>query len=413
MLKNEAGCRSYPAMTRPLPTIVHLDADAFFVAVEQVLNPALRGKKVAVGGRERGIISSASYEARACGVYTPMPTAQALRICPDLILSNSGKGLYGEFSEKLFALCEKITPLVERRSIDEGFLDVGPRGFADEPALTTAMRNLQERILRELGLPISFGLATNKLVAAVASKQNKPRGFTVIKAGNEAAFLAPLPVGTLPGIGKKTEILLKSNGINQVGDLIKQSDSLLSSLLGSNWRGVVAMSQGIDFSEVSTEYEDAKSYSRQETFPRDISDFPQILHIAKGMIDILVPKLRADGKRARTLTVKVRYSGMIDDSAGHSLAEASDMETPFYALAENLLHIAWRRRNRPLRLVMVKLSGIEDQPRQLELFTEENESLARKRRLASVVDALNARATGTKIRHGHQVDSPPPPCDAV
>jgi DNA polymerase-4 len=390
-------------MTRALPTIVHLDADAFFVAVEQVLNPALRGKKVAVGGRERGIIASASYEARACGVYTPMPTTRALRVCPDLILANNGRHRYGEFSKKLFALCENVTPLVERRSIDEGFLDVAPCGFADEHALVAAMRGLQERILRELGLPVSFGLAVNKLVAAVASKQNKPRGFTVVGPGEEAAFLAPLPVGALPGVGKKTETLLKSNGIVRVGDMPAQPESLLASLLGSGWRDMVAMSLGIDDSEVGGEHEDAKSYSQQETFPKDISDFRQILRVAKGMIDALMPKVRADGKRARTLTVKVRYPGMSDDTAGRSLAEASDLEAPFYTLAENLLRLAWRRRDLPLRLVMVKLSGIEEPPNQLELFAGEQDTLTRKRRLAAVVDALNSKTASAGVRHGHQV----------
>ena len=137
-------------MIRPLPTIVHLDADAFFVSVEQALDPSLRGKKVAVGGRERGIISSASYEARACGVYTPMPTARALKVCPDLVLVSHSAGRYGGYSRRLFDLCEQWTPVVERRSIDEGFLDVGPCGFKTAAEVETAVRALQEKIGREL-----------------------------------------------------------------------------------------------------------------------------------------------------------------------------------------------------------------------------------------------------------------------
>jgi DNA polymerase-4 len=381
-----------------------LDADAFFVSVEQALDPALRGKKVAVGGRERGIIASASYEARACGVYTPMPTSQALRICPDLILVGHRDGMsrYGEFSHRLFDLCETVTPLVERRSIDEGFMDVGVCGFRDEAGVVSAMRELQARLLRELGLPVSFGLASNKLVSAVASKQNKPRGFTVVQVGNEEAFLAPLPVGVLPGVGKKTEVLLKSNGIVRVGDLPAQPEALLASLLGSGWRHVVAMAQGLDESAVGTESEDAKSYSQQETFRCDIGESATILRITKGMIDNLMAKVRADAKRVRTLTVKVRYQGMEDDSAARSLPEASDLESSFYPLAESLLRTAWRRRTSPLRLVAVKLSGVEGQARQLELFSAPGAGDERKRRLAAAVDALNLRGNAP-VQHGHQI----------
>jgi DNA polymerase-4 len=390
-------------MSRSLPTFIHLDADAFFVAVEQALHPELRGKKVAVGGRERGIIASASYEARACGVYTPMPTSQALRVCPDLILVSHSEGMsrYSEFSHKLFDLCETVTPLVERRSIDEGFMDIEPCGFADASAVEIAMRGLQARITRELGISVSFGLATNKLLCAIASKQNTPRGFTVVPAGAEAAFLAPLPISVLPGVGKKTEVLLKANGIARVRDILEQPESLLASLLGRDWRAFAAMALGMDDSPISTQHDDAKSYSQQETFLHDLRDFDSVLRTAKDMIDALLPKIRADGKRARTLTLKVRYPGMEDDVAGRSLAEASDLEAPFYALAGPLLRQAWRRRNAPVRLVMVKFSGIEEPPSQMELFTEDSTATERKRRLAAVVDALNAGVgTGAGVRAG-------------
>lgn len=389
-------------MSRELPSFVHLDADAFFVAVERALDPSLRGKKVAVGGRQRGIISSASYEARACGVYTPMPTSQALRVCPDLILVNGGMGRYGEFSRRLFGLCETVTPLVERRSIDEGFMDVGPCGWRSEEEITEQIRILQQRIRAELDLPVSFGLATTKLVAAIASKQRKPEGFTVVAAGAEGAFLAPLPIGVLPGVGKKTEVLLKANGVVRVEDLLARGDAELAALLGRDWREWQRMAQGEDDSEISLEHEEAKSYSQQETFAEDVADFMVILRVAKGMLDALLPKVRADGKRARTLTVKVRYPGMGEDVAGRSLAVATDLEGPFYALLEPLLRQAWRRRA-ALRLVAVRLSGIEGEEDQLELFRENREREERLRRLAETVDALNALHTG-KVRHGHQLD---------
>lgn len=157
-------------MPRPLPTIVHLDADAFFVSCELALRPDLRGTKCAVGGRERGIISSASYEARSCGVYTPMPTQRALKVCPDLIMLPHTPGLYGQVSRQMFDLCETLTPYVQRNSIDEGYLDLAPCGFASTAEIESRVRGLQERLWRDLGIPASFGLATNKLVSQIASQ---------------------------------------------------------------------------------------------------------------------------------------------------------------------------------------------------------------------------------------------------
>jgi len=387
-----------------LPTIVHLDADAFFVSVEQALNPALKGKKVAVGGRERGIISSASYEARACGVYTPMPTARALRVCPELILVEHGSGRYGEFSRRLFDLCETVTPFVERRSIDEGYLDITPCGHKTQEQAAGAMRALQKKIAGTLDIGVSFGLATNKLVAAIASKLNKPRGFTVVPPGGEAAFLAPLGIGKLPGIGVKTEEALRARGLRIVSDIPALGDDAGRAIFGNGWQGMLAMARGEDDSPVVTEFEDAKSYSQQETFARDVGDFAEIERVAKGMIDALMREIRGDGKRVRTLTVKVRYPNFEQMSAGRSLPEATNLEQPFYPLVAPLLRQAWTKRATPLRLVSVRFSNVDDGPRQLDLFaTAANE---KRQRLASVVDALNAatrRHGAPQIMHGGQL----------
>jgi len=383
---------------RALPTIVHLDADAFFVSVEQALHPELRGKKVAVGGRTRGIISSASYEARACGVYTPMPSQQALRVCPDLILVSHSSGRYGEYSRRMFDLCETLTPVVQRRSIDEGYLDLGPCGFRSAEEIEQTVRALQQRIHDELQITASFGVAANRLVAAVASKARKPRGFTLVPPGGEEAFLAPLPIGVLPGIGRKTEEWLIARGLRKVGDITVRPPRELEQIFGAGWRETLAMARGEDERPVETEREDAKSYSTQETFGRDIADFGTIEGIAKRMIDELMPTIRADGKRVRTMTVKVRYPGMEDSSCGRSLAEATDLEAPFYTLLAPLLRGAWTRR-RPLRLVSVRFSQVEEQPAQLEMFSQ---SAEKRRRLAAVVDRINA---GQKpaVRRGHQL----------
>ena len=387
---------------RLLPTIAHLDADAFFVSCELALKPELRGTKCAVGGRERGIISSASYEARACGVYTPMPTARALKVCPELIMLPHTSGLYSKVSGQMFDRCETVTPLVQRNSIDEGYLDLAPCGFKSTEEIERRVRRLQQRLWDELQVPVSFGLAGNKLVAQIASKLRKPRGFVVVPPGTEAEFLAPLPIGKLPGIGPKTEAALTgTHGIKLVRDLIAKPERELKAIFGDAWAGMLAMARGVDDRRVETEHDDAKSYSQQETFGEDIRDFAEIERVAKRMVDELMASVRADGKRVRTMTVKVRYPDFTQESHGRSLETATDLEAPFYAWVAPLLRAAWKKR-RPLRLVSVRFSNVEEGGTQLELFADADE---KRRRLAGVLDRLN-RGGGIVVRHGHQLPRP-------
>ncbi len=389
-------------MSDRVPTIVHLDADAFFVSVELALQPEYRGKKVAVGGRERGIIASASYEARAAGVYTPMPTMRALRVCPDLILLPL-KGNYGAVSRRMFELCEELTPFVQRNSIDEGYLDLSPCGLKTTEAVVVVVRGLQARIWDVLQIPVSMGIASNKLVAQIASKVRKPRGFEVVPVGGEAAFLAPLGIGKLPGVGPKTEAALEARGIKKIGDVLRRSERELESLAGSGWRDLLASARGEDNSVVVTEREDAKSYSQQETFAKDVAELAAVERTVKGMVDELMPKIRADGKRVRTVTVKVRYPDFGHESAGRSLSEASDIEAPFYPLVTALLRQAWKRPG-PVRLVGVRFSGVDDGPRQLDLFGGEPGGAGheKRRKLAAVLDQLNIGKSG-QVKHGHQL----------
>lgn len=389
-------------MPAPLATIVHLDADAFFVSCELALKPELRGTKCAVGGRERGIISSASYEARACGVYTPMPTSRALKVCPDLIMLPHTSGLYGKVSRRMFDLCETLTPLVQRNSIDEGYLDLTPCGLRDASAVEAVVRDLQQRIWHELQIPVSFGIATNKLVSQIASKLRKPRGFVVVPPGEEAAFLAPLGIGKLPGVGAKTEESLKTHGLLRIGHIRELAEPRLAAIFGDGWREMRDAALGIDHRPIEVDREDAKSYSQQETFGEDIGDFAEIERIAKRMIDELMPDIRADGKRARTLTVKVRYGDFSQESAGRSLPEASDLEAPFYPLVAPLLEKAWSKRRRALRLVSVRFSSIEDAAAaQLDLFQSADDD--KRRKLAAVLDQLNAKGRDMRVKHGHQI----------
>ena len=386
------------------PLIVHLDADAFFVACEQALRPNLRGTKCAVGGTERGIISSASYEARACGVYTPMPTAHAMRVCPELILIPHTSGLYGKVSGLMFDQCESLTPLVQRNSIDEGYLDLGPCGLKTPAEVEKAVRGLQRKIWDELQIPVSMGIASNKLVAQIASKLRKPRGFVVVPCGEEQKFLAPLSIGKLPGIGAKTEAALATHGLNLIGDVLNRSESDLKVALGSNWAEIAALARGEDDREVETEVEDARSYSQQETFAEDVGEFTVIERVAKRMIDELLPKVRADGKRVKTITVRVRYGDFTQTNHGRSLQEATDLEAPFYPLVALLLREAWNQR-RKLRLVSVRFSGVEESGAQFEMFAQADE---KRRKLAAVLDRINKSGKSATVSRGHQLRADKP-----
>jgi DNA polymerase-4 len=303
----------------------------------------------------------------------------------------------------MFDVCETLTPLVQRNSIDEGYLDLGPCGFASTEQVESAVRALQARIWEELQVPVSFGIASNKLVAQVASKLRKPRGFVVVPPGGEAAFLAPLPVGRLPGIGAKTEAELASaHGIRLVSDITSAPETRLRAAFGDGWRGMLAAARGEDDSPVETAEEDARSYSQQETFARDVADFAEVERVAKRMVDELLAKVRADGKRVRTLTVKVRYPDFSQAAHGRSLAEATDLEAPFYPLVGPLLREAWTKR-RPLRLVSVRFSNVAGAAGQLEMFGADDE---RRRRLAAVMDRLNRDGRGGGVLHGHQLAKP-------
>jgi DNA polymerase-4 len=329
-----------------------------------------------------------------------MPTQRALKVCPDLIMLPHTAGLYSRVSRQMFDRCETLTPLVQRNSIDEGYLDLGPCGLTSVGEIESKLRGLQERLWNELQIPVSFGLATNKLVAQIASKLRKPRGFVVVPAGGEAAFLEPLPIGKLPGIGPKTEeFLTGKHGIRRVGDVLSRSEKELKMIFGHGWEEMVATARGEDDRPVEVDRDDAKSYSQQETFGRDIGDFGEIERVVKRMVDELLPKIREDGKRVRTMTVKVRYPDFSQESHGRSLARATDLESPFYPLVAPLLRAAWTKR-RPLRLVSVRFSNVEGGDEQLEMFAESEE---KRRRLAGVLDQLNQRGRAVIVQHGHQL----------
>jgi DNA polymerase-4 len=368
--------------------IIHLDADAFFASVEQAEDPSLRGKAMAVGGERRGIIASASYEARKRGVYTPMPSSQARKVCPELILVRGEFAKYRIYSKRMFDLAEEFTPHVERASIDEGYFDV-----STNPRITAwaAAERLQQTIARELGITVSLGIGASKLISQIASKLRKPNALVEVPAGTEREFLAPLASHWLPGVGAKLGAQLREVGLLTIADVRDAPPTFLAQVAGSYAPQLQRYAHGIDPRPVISEPDDAKSYSQQETFDENVSDRAFVAKVLRGMADDLMSKLRRDGKAGRTITVRVRYADFTDDTHGHTLTTGTDLETDIYPLLPGLLRGAWRK-SAPLRLTGLRLSNIVDPAVQTELKLDgDTARQSKQREAARLLDQLKAR----------------------
>ena len=381
---------------------VHLDADAFFVGCEVASEPRLRGKAVAVGGMKRGIIASASYEARRLGIYTPMPTARALKICPHLIVLPGDYEKYEHFSRLMFSLVHDYTPVVEVGSIDEGYGDLS--GVTKWSPRTTAER-LRKNIRDHLRLSVSQGLGTNKLVASVASKLRKPDNFLEVPAGTEREFLAPLEVKWLPGVGAKMERVFQAAGLHRIVQVAAASVESLELIAGSGAGQLREFALGIDERPIVTEREDARSYGKQETFDEDTTDEDFVRRILRGMADHLMAKVRADGKMIRCVEVRLRYNDMEQSRRSESLDEPTDLETDIYGVIDRLTRRAWDRRV-SLRLVGLKFSRVYDgggwRQAGLDLPGTGYERETR-RVLARVMDEAKVRYGSGSVMRAHQL----------
>ena len=352
---------------------------------------------MAVGGEKRGIIASASYEARKFGIYTPMPSVMARRLCPKLILVPGDFEKYELFSRLMFSYAYDFTPDVEIGSIDEGYFDL--TGTRKSPV--DIARTVRNAIRQSLKLSVSEGVAGNKLVSQIASKLKKPFGFEFVALTHEAEFLAPLANKWLPGVGPKTANQLNAAGLAHIGQIAQTPVDLLGLILGNQALQLRNFSLGIDERPVVPVRAPAKSYGEQETFAADTTDEEFLEATLRRMADKLMAKVREDGKSIRTLTVKVRYNDMDEEQASESLAEPTNLETDVYSLTSSLLRKAWRRRV-SLRLVSLKLSNVYDR---LFLDSLALDVSARRHsaqgRLANTVDELRQKYGRAILQRGH------------
>lgn len=384
------------------PAILHVDLDAFFAAVEQLDHPEWRGLPVIVGGDPagRGVVSTASYEARVFGVHSAMSSARAAALCPHAIWVRPTPGRYGEMSTAVFDVMRHHSPRVQPVSVDEAFVDATPGRFDDIHPV--AIARAIKRDIAELGITGSVGIASSKTVAKIASDFEKPDGLTVVLPGTEAAFLAPLPVRAMSGIGPKTAARLTSLGVRTLGDLAALDDVTALGVLGSGGRYLVDRARGVD-SRGIRERDPVKSVSNERTFSTDMRTPEEVSTGLRRLAAKVATRLRRKGLTGRTVTVKLRFSDFTTRTVRRTLGRPTDDEVEIMETASALLAEAWTK-GVGLRLLGVGVSGFEERAEQLTLESQPSEAEHPKHAdLARSIDAVRERFGEDALRFGGDV----------
>ncbi len=378
-------------------TIMHIDLDAFFVSVEQVLNPELKGKPVVVGGRPggRGVIAAASYEARAYGLHSAMPTSTAVRLCPQAIFIQGNFSHYREASRKFMAILADFSPFLEPGGLDEAYLDV--TGFESLHGTIHRMaESIKKRINDELGIVASIGIAGTKIVAKIASDKSKPDGLVEVARGEERAFLAPLPVAKMPGVGKKAEQVLTGLGIKTLGKLASVPATSLKSRLGTHGEVLHRHANGIDDRKVLPPGA-AKSISRETTFGQDIGDRSRLKATLRFQSEKVGADLRKLGKQAKCITIKLRYNDFTTITRSHTLPSTADSDQTIFQTGTGMLDKALSGEKRPVRLIGIGVSSLSESAGQLAMLDRSNERLAK---LDKTIDRIRDKYGFTAIQTG-------------
>ena len=377
--------------------ILHIDMDAFFVSVELLERPELRGKAVIVGGKsdQRGVVTSASYEARKFGVHSAMALRTAAKLCPHAVFLDNRHELYGQWSDRVSAILGKFSPIVEMASIDEAYLDLAGTERLHGPALAAAHKLLQA-ITASTGLPCSGGLGATRLVAKIASEQAKPRGLVWVPAGSEEAFLAPLAVRRVPGIGKVTDAALQALGIETIAQLQAVPLERLEETFGQWGTALFRKARGIDSYEFFVDAE-PKSISHNQTFGEDTRDRDTLESTLSYLCQKASKRMRDAGLHARTVTLTLRYANFTTITRGHTLAEPSDLDTVFLRAVRELFHRAWDGKAM-LRLVGVAFTSFSAGSAQFDLLDPQRRE--KLERLAQATDRLRDRFGFSKVQFG-------------
>jgi len=380
--------------------IFHIDLDAFFVSVEQTFNPKLKGKPVIVGGDpdSRGVVSSASYEARRFGIHAGMPLSQAQRLCPQAVLIRADFPRYRKASNRFMAILADFSPDLEPLGLDEAYLDVtGCEGLYGSPSNMASA--IKQRINGELRLTASVGIATCKVVAKIASALCKPDGRLEIAPGEERAFLDPLPIGKLPGVGEKMEYSLKEMGITTIGELASLPSDAVKKRFGAVGEMLHSHARGIDDREVEPPGE-AKSISQELTFARDTVDRDSLEVTLHNMCQGVCQQLRGRNRIARCVAIKLRYADFETITRQMTLGEASDITGVIFAAVRQLLGKALAGEERPIRLIGVRVSALVGRGKQVRMFDSE---VHKPERLDRAVDKIRSKYGPAAIKTGDDV----------
>ena len=349
--------------------ILHVDMDAYYASVEMMDNPRLKGRPVIVGGSPngRGVVAAASYEARKYGIHSAMSAYRASRLCPDAVFIKPRFDRYVELSRQIFRIFTRFTPLVEKLSIDEAFLDVTAslRLFG---AAENIGRTIKKCILNETGLVASVGMAPNKFLAKLASDLEKPDGFTVITMENLRSILDPLPVSRIWGIGKKAAARLKMAGIYTIADMLGPGKKKFQRIIGSRAGTLLELAQGIDGRSVITTH-GVKSIGHEITFEHDIADAARLIEYCNSLAGQVARRLRGHNMRAGTINIKARYPDFVTRTRSVSLDVPTASTVQIRKTARNLLAHRLGRGNRPLRLLGVSVSNLHEPVTQASLFS--------------------------------------------
>ncbi len=376
---------------------MHIDLDAFFVSVEQVLNPELRGKPVVVGGRpdRRGVVASASYEARAFGLHAGMPLATAYRLCPQAIFIEGSFAKYRDASQKFMAILADFSPFLEPMGLDEAYLDV--TGFESiHGSIRQMAAAIKKRTRDEVGICASVGIAGSKVVAKVASEKSKPDGLLIVPLGEERSFLAPLPIDELPGVGKKTENLLRGWGINTIGQLAALPPDMLKVRLGVFGAIIHNYANGIDNSKVEPPGA-AKSISRETTFARDTLDRSILSATLRYLSERVGAELREQDKQAKCVALKLRYADFTTITRRHTLRQSDNTDKTIFDTGLQLLKRELSVGKQPVRLIGIGVSNLVESSRQLDML---DASLSRREQLDRAIDRIRKKYGFTAIQTG-------------
>jgi len=351
-------------MTLPQRYIAHFDLDSFFASVEMLNDPSLSGKPVLVGGsRQRGVVAACNYEARKYGIHSAMPMKKAVQLCPHAILVRGTYSEYGRYSKWVTDIIAAKAPLFEKASVDEFYIDLtGMDKFFDPYQWTISLR---QEIIDKTKLPISFGLASNKMIAKIATDEAKPNGYLFVQPGKEKEFLGPLPVNKFPGVGEHTFIVLKEMGIYLISDLLKHTPKELEDKLGKYGPELHRKAQGIHLGAVHP-FHEAKSISTENTFDENKTDMVFLLSELVRMTERVAYELRQDGKLAACIAVKIRYPDFETTSKQVTIPHTF-RDDEFIPVAISLFHKLYKK-GRPIRLLGVRLTDFTDHAVQAGLF---------------------------------------------